>query len=132
MYTQILADENVLEVYEKIHDDGYDAPSDLSGFELKPMVNLYKGIYKDKTRKHLPREPDNLSGQSSPHSGNTNPTPTPTPSSSGHITPPRSGHNTPDPNMANKWKYYRDIPKFVGAPGEMGQTHLTKLSNMFY
>ena len=33
--------------------------------------------------------------------------------------------------MANKWKYYRDIPKFTGAPGEMGATHLTKLSDMF-
>ena len=33
--------------------------------------------------------------------------------------------------MANRWKYYRDIPKFTGAPGEMGQTHLTKLGDMF-
>ena len=131
LYTQILADENVLEEYDKIHDDGYDAPTDLTGFELRPMVDLYKGIYTDRIRKHLPKDPDNLSGHSSPHSGNTNPTPTPTPSSSGHTTPPESGHSTPDPNMANKWKYYRDIPKFVGAPGEMGQTHLTKLSDMF-
>ena len=131
LYTQILADENVVEQFENIHDDGYDAPTDLHGFELKPMVNLYKGIYKDKPRKHLPKDPENLSGPSSPHSGNTNPTPTPTPSNSGNTTPLGSRHSTPDPNMANKWKYYRDIPKFVGAPGEMGQTHLTKLSDMF-
>ena len=129
LYTQILTDENVLEQLEKLHDDGYDAPTDLHGFELKPMVDLYKGIHRDKPRKHLPKNPDNLSGQSSPHSGNTNPTPTP--SNSGNTTPIGSRHNTPDPNMANKWKYYRDIPKFVGAPGEMGQTHLTKLSDMF-
>ena len=129
LYTQILADENVLEQFEKLHDDGYDAPSDLRGFEIKPMINLYKGIHKDKLRKHLPKDPDNLSGQSSPHSSNTNPNPTPT--NSGHTTPLGSGHNTPDPNMANKWKYYRDIPKLTGAPGEMGATHLTKLSDMF-
>ena len=131
LFTQILDDETVLEAYENLHDDGYDVPSDLTGFELKPMVNLYKGIYRDKIRKHLPKDPDDLSRHSSPHSGNSNPTPTPTPTGSGHTTPPRSGHNTPDLNMANKWKYYRDIPKFVGAPGEMGQTHLTKLSDMF-
>ena len=131
LYAQILADESVLETYEKIHDDGYDAPSDLIGFELKPMVNLYKGVHKDKPRKHLPKDPDDLSGQSSPQSGNTNPTPTPTPSNSGHTTPLGSRHTTPDPNMANKWKYDRDIPKFTGAPGEMGATHLTKLSDMF-
>ena len=35
LYTQILADENVLEQFEKIHDDGYDAPTDLHGFENK-------------------------------------------------------------------------------------------------
>ena len=63
LYTQILADENVLEQLEKLHDDGYDAPTDLHGFELKPMVDLYKGIHRDKLRKHLPKNPDNLSGK---------------------------------------------------------------------
>ena len=33
--------------------------------------------------------------------------------------------------MANRWKYYRGIPKFTGAPGEMGATHLIKLGDMF-
>ena len=103
--------------------------TDLRGFETKPMINLYKGIHKDKPRKHLPKDPDTLSGHSSPHSSNTNSDPTPT--DSGHTTPLGSGHNTPDLDMANKWKYYRDIPKFTGAPGEMGATHLTKLSDMF-
>ena len=131
LYAQILADDTILETYEKLHDDGYDPPSDLSGFELTPMVNLYKGVYKDKPRKHLPKEPDNLSGQSSPHSGNTDPTHTPTPAGSKHTSPSGSGHNTPDPDMANKWKYYRDIPKFTGAPGEMGATYLIKLKDMF-
>ena len=126
LYTQILADESILEQFENIHDDGYDVPSDLHGFELRPMINLYKGVNKDKHRKHLPKDPDNLSGQSSSNSGNTTPTPTPS-----NVTPLESGHNTPNPDMANKWKYYRDIPKFTGAPGEMGATHLTKLSDMF-
>ena len=133
LYAQILADETVLEAYEKLHDDGYDPPSDLRGFELKPMVNLHKGIYKDKPRKHKPREPDNLSGQSSPHSGNTDTHQSPPAGGehSDHTSLSGSGHNTPDLEMANKWKYYRDIPKFTGAPGEMGATHLTKLKDMF-
>ena len=34
-------------------------------------------------------------------------------------------------NMAKKWiSHYRDIPKFTGAPGEMGATHLIKLNDM--
>ena len=33
--------------------------------------------------------------------------------------------------MAKMWtSHYRDIPKFTGAPGEMGATHLIKLNNM--
>ena len=33
--------------------------------------------------------------------------------------------------MAKKWtSHYRDIPKFTGAPGEMGDTHLIKLNDM--
>ena len=33
--------------------------------------------------------------------------------------------------MAKKWtSHYRDIPKFTGAPGEMGATHLIKLHDM--
>ena len=33
--------------------------------------------------------------------------------------------------MAKKWtSHYRDIPKFTGAPGEMGATHLIKLNDM--
>ena len=94
LYTQILVDENVVEQFEKLHDDGYDAPTDLRGFETKPMIDLYKGIHKDKPRKHLPKDPDTLSGHSSPHSSNTNFDPTPT--NSGHTTPLGSGHNTPD------------------------------------
>ena len=33
--------------------------------------------------------------------------------------------------MAKKWtSHYRDIPKFTGAPGEMGATHFIKLNDM--
>ena len=33
--------------------------------------------------------------------------------------------------MAKKWtSHYRGIPKFTGAPGEMGATHLIKLNDM--
>ena len=33
--------------------------------------------------------------------------------------------------MAKKWNsHYRDNPKFAGAPGEMGDTHLIKLNDM--
>ena len=100
------------------------------------MINLYKEVHKDKPRIKKPKEPEqSVSGDSTPHSGNTNPTPTPTltPPTSGHNTPLESGHSTPDPepNMANSWKYYRDIPKFTGAPGEKGATHLIKLWDMF-
>ena len=124
LYTKIISDESVLEQFEKLHDDGYDVPSDLHGFKTKPMINLYKGVHKDKPRIKKPKEPEpSVSGNSTPHSGNISPTPVPT----------LSGHSTPDPEpkMANRWKYYRDIPKFTGAPGEMGATHLIKLGDMF-
>ena len=109
---------------KRLHDDGYDVPSDLHGFKTKPMINLYKGVHKDKPRIKKPKEPEpSVSGNSTPHSGKISPTPVPT----------LSGHSTPDPEpkMANRWKYYRDIPKFTGAPGEMGATHLIKLGDMF-
>ena len=54
------------------------------------MINLYKEVHRDKPRIKKPKEPEqSVSGDSTPHSGNTNPTPTPT------LTPPTSGHNTP-------------------------------------
>ena len=41
-----------------------------------------------------------------------------------------SGDFEPE-NMAKRWtSHYRDIPKFTGAPGEMGATHLIKLKDM--
>ena len=41
-----------------------------------------------------------------------------------------SGGAEPE-NMAKKWKsHYRDIPKFTGAPGEIGANHLIKLNDM--
>ena len=133
LYTQILADDSVLEELEQIHDDGYDIPSDIHGFYTRPMINLYKGVHRDKHRVRVPKEPDqSLPGQiSSANTSPVNKTPTPTPSNSGNTTPQVSGHSTPDIDMANRWKYYRDIPKFHGAPGEMGQTHLIKLGDMF-
>ena len=118
LYTKILADESVLEVFEKLHDGGYDVPSDIHGFQVRPMINLHKGVYRDKPRIEIPKEPEqNISGNSSPNSR--------------HTTPHSSGSTTPEPEMANRWKYYRDIPKFTGAPGEMGATHLIKLGDMF-
>ena len=40
------------------------------------------------------------------------------------------GSDLPE-NMVKKWtSHYRDIPKFTGAPGEMGATHLIKLNDM--
>ena len=130
LYTQILADESVLEEFEKLHDGGYEVPSDIHGFQVRPMINLYKDVHRDKPRIKTPKEPEqNLSENSSPNSGNSNPTPTPP--NSGHTTPQLGGNNTPDPDMANRWKYYRDIPKFTGAPCEMGATHLIKLGDMF-
>ena len=131
LYTQILTDESVLEEFEQIHDGGYDVPSDIHGFYTRPMINLYKGVYRDKHRVKAPRDPDqdlqgqNLSADNSPVNR------TSTPSNSGNITPQNSDHSTPDADMANRWKYYRDIPKFNGAPGEMGATHLIKLGDMF-
>ena len=96
------------------------------------MINLYKGVQKDKPRIEKPKESES-SGESNPT------TPHNSPPHSGHSTPAGSGqHNlsqsrspSPEPNKANRWKYYRDIPKFTGAPGEMGATHLIKLGDMF-
>ena len=124
LYTKIIADEAILEEFERFHDGGYDLPTDIHGFQIKPMVDLYKGVYKDKPRKEKPKDPEQKTPENSPVS-------------SQHTTPQNSGHNTPvggatpEPNMANRWKYYRDIPKFTGAPGEMGATHLIKLGDMF-
>ena len=119
-----------MEEFENLHDGGYDVPSDIYGFQVKPMLNLYKGVHRNKHRIEIPKEPEqNLSGNNLCGSRNSNPTPTPP--NSGHTTPQGSGHSTPDPDMANRWKYYRDIPKFTGAPGEMGATHLIKLGDMF-
>ena len=147
LYYQIRTDETVLEQFELLHDGSYDVPSDIHGFYTNPnRINFYKGIHKDKPRIGNPKSQDNWGEdpETRPGSADPNSNPDPSSNSSHHTTPNTSvhntpvgsvhssGHNTPQPdNMANRWKYYRDIPKFTGAPGEMGATHLIKLGDMF-
>ena len=70
LYLDIVNDESVVEQFDKLHDDGYDAPTDIFGFRVVPMINLYKGVHKDKIRKRKPVEPN--------QTPDTTPNPTPT------------------------------------------------------
>ena len=56
LYIKIRIHETVLEEFEKIHA-GVTLPSDIQGFHVNPMINLYKGVYRDKIRNVKPKEP---------------------------------------------------------------------------
>ena len=130
-----LTDEDEPEEFEQLHDGGYDLPFDVPGFETGKF-DFYQKVIKNKPRIRKPKEhkqpgrhsqsPDNTG--KNPQNSKSNST-----QSSRSITPLSSVHSgEPEPeNMAKKWtSHYRDIPKFTGAPGEMGATHLIRLNDM--
>ena len=135
LYYKITTDEDEPEEFEQLHDGGYDLPYDVPGFETGKF-EFYQNVIKNKPRIRKPKE----------HKQTNKPTQSPeetrkTPlnsksnslQSSRSTTPLSSVHSSKSKleNMAKKWtSHYRDIPKFTGAPGEMGATHLIKLNDM--
>ena len=135
LYYKITTDEDEPEEFEQLHNGGYDLPYDVPGFETGKF-EFYQNVIKNKPRIRKPKEhkPINKPTQSPEE---TRKTPLNSKSnslqSSRSTTPLSSVHSSKSKleNMAKKWtSHYRDIPKFTGAPGEMGATHLIKLNDM--
>ena len=133
LYYKITTDEEEPEEFELLHDGGYDLPYDVLGFKTGKF-DFYQRVKKDKPRIRKPQHP-----QTGDQSESSEETKSPLSSKSNYLHSSRS--TTPlssvlsgglEPkNMAKKWtSHYRDIPKFTGAPGEMGATHLIKLNDM--
>ena len=133
LYYKITTDEEEPEEFEQLHDGGYDLPYDVPGFETSKF-DFYQNVVKDKPRIRKPKE--HKPSKDSQVPDNTEPRKTPSKSnslassrSSTSLSSVHSGTSEPE-NMAKKWtSHYRDIPKFTGAPGEMGATHLIKLND---
>ena len=113
---------------------GYDLPYDVPGFE-RGKSDFYQRVKKDKPRIRKPKKHRQADEHS--HSDESKESPLNSRSNSLHssrsTTALSSVHSIgPEPgNMAKKWtSHYKDIPKFTGAPGEMGTTHLIKLNDM--
>ena len=116
-----------------MHDGGYDLPYDVPGFKTGKF-DFYQRVKKDKPRIRKPQHQQ--TGDQSESSDETK-SPLNSKSNSLHssrsTTPLSSVHSggSEPRNMTKKWtSHYRDIPKFTGAPGEMGATHLIKLNDM--
>ena len=135
LYYKITTDEEEPKEFELLHDVGYDLPYDVPGFKTGKF-DFYQKVKKDKPRIRKPKQHKQTDDQSE-SSDETKKTPLNSKSNSLHSsrsTTPllsvHSGGSEPE-NMAKKWtSHYRDIPKFTGAPGEMGATHLIKLNDM--
>ena len=135
LYYKVTSNEEEPEEFEQLHDWGYDLPYDVPGFDTSKF-DFYQNVIKDKPRIRKPRE-NKQPGKDSQTSKPTKKAPPNSKSSSSQssrsASPLSSVHSSESEpgNMAKKWtSHYRDIPKFTGAPGEMGATHLIKLHDM--
>ena len=134
LYYKITTDEEEPEEFEQLHDGGYDLPYDIPGFETGKF-DFYQNVIKDRPRIGKPKEQRQIGkGVQTQDKTETLSSKSDSLQSSRSTTPLSSVHSRgPDSpeNMAKKWTlHYRDIPKFTGAPGEMGATHLIKLNDM--
>ena len=134
LYYKITTDEEEPEEFELLHDGGYDLPYDVPFFKTGKF-DFYQRVKKDKPRIRKPKQHKQTDDQKDSSDEAKSPLNSKSVSlhSSRSTTPLSSVHSDPSEpkNMAKKWtSHYRNIPKFTGAPGEMGATHLIKLNDM--